>query len=380
MIPPKTSKIAIALYAAVLTAVAFAVNAGSPTHGNKTGSSNTFSSTGSMNVTRYGHRTILLNNGQVLAVTGDTTGGNTAELYDPATGKWTLTGTPAMFHDGGSVTRLANGEVLLAGGYNAFSSPPAFIATAELYNPSIGQWTVTGSLPSARRYQAAVLLPNGEVLIAGGEDSSFSSIADAALYNPTTGAWQPTTSMHEGRLLPAAELLGNGTVLLAGGSDVSNGSFPSPLTGAEIYDPSTGEWTSIANMPSAGGLGAPLPNGDVLVVRNAFFDPGTGTWTATGPFPNGTHTIGPTTATLLTTGRVLLTGFRSTYNDIPTLNETVLYNFAMNAYTGGASMNSTRFADAATLLPNGQVLVSGGYVRAVGIGLQPLSSAELYTP
>jgi hypothetical protein len=75
MIPPKTSKIAIALYAAVLTAVAFAVNAGSPTHGNKTGGSNTFSSSGSMNVTRYGHRTILLNNGQVLAVTGDTTAG-----------------------------------------------------------------------------------------------------------------------------------------------------------------------------------------------------------------------------------------------------------------------------------------------------------------
>jgi hypothetical protein len=77
---------------------------------------------------------------------------------------------------------------------------------------------------------------------------------------------------------------------------------------------------------------------------------------------------------------VLLTGFRSTYNDTPTLTETSLYNFATNTYTGGASMKSTRFADAATLLPNGQVLVSGGYIRAVGIGLRPLSSAELYTP
>jgi hypothetical protein len=65
---PMTSKIAAALYAAVLTAIPFAVNAGSPTHV-KTGGPNSFSLTGSMNVTRYGHRTILLGNGQVLAVT-----------------------------------------------------------------------------------------------------------------------------------------------------------------------------------------------------------------------------------------------------------------------------------------------------------------------
>jgi len=365
----------------VLTAVAFAANPGSPTASKRTGGSSTFSFTGSMNVTRYGHKAVLLNNGQVLAVTADTTGGNTAELYDPATGKWTLTGTPIMFHEGGSVTLLANGEVLLAAGDNPFFfSPPAFTAAGELYNPSTGQWTMTGSMSSARRYQAAVLLPDGEVLVAGGEDSSFSSIADAVLYNPATGTWQPTANMHEDRLLPLAALLRNGTMLIAGGDHASNGSIVSPLTSAEIFNPSTGKWTSIANLPSPGGPAVLLPNGDVLVVRDAFFDPGTGTWTATGPFPFATHTIGPTTATLLATGQVLLTGFRSTYNDTPTLNETFLYDFATNAYMGGAPMNSTRFADAATLLPNGQVLVSGGYIRAVGIGLRPLSSAELYTP
>ena len=64
--------------------------------------SNTFSLTGSMNVTRFGHKTILLGNGLVLAVTGDATGANTAELYNPATGTWSLTGTPAVFHNNGS--------------------------------------------------------------------------------------------------------------------------------------------------------------------------------------------------------------------------------------------------------------------------------------
>jgi hypothetical protein len=133
-------------------------------------------------------------------------------------------------------------------------------------------------------------------------------------------------------------------------------------------------------MPSVGGPGSLLANGDVLVVRDAFFIPATGNWTATGPFPNGAHIIGPNTATLLATGEVLLTGFRSTYNDTPSLNETVLYNFTTNSYAVAASMNSTLWADAATLLSSGQVLVSGSYVKAVGTGVQYLSSAELYTP
>src|SRR5215470_3954943 len=83
----------------------------------------TFTITGSMHVTRYGHKTVLLGNGQVLAVTGvhvTTNLDKSAELYNPATGTWTLTGTPAMYHEGGSVTLLANGQVLLAGGDDPF--------------------------------------------------------------------------------------------------------------------------------------------------------------------------------------------------------------------------------------------------------------------
>ena len=341
--------------------------------------SNTFSVTGSMNVPRYNHKTILLSTGQVLAVTGDVNGTNTAELYNPATGKWTLTGSPAAFHEGGSVTLLANGEVLLAGGDDPFSSNPAFTTAAELYNPSTGQWSMTGSMTSARRYQAAVLLPSGEVLVAGGQDPTFSSLSRAELYNPATGAWQAAASMHNSRSNAVAELLGNGSVLVAGGFDYSDGSFISSLASAEVFNPSTAEWTSTASMPGAGGSqGSLLANGDVLVVRDAFFNPGTGAWTATGPFPN--NTIGPSTATLLGTGEVLMTGLRSTYNDTPSLTTTVLYNFATNAYVTAAPMNSTRYTDAATLLPNGQVLISGGYRKGVGIGLLPLSSAELYTP
>lgn len=350
---------------------------------------NTFSVTGSMNMPRYGHKLILLDNGKVLAVTGDRTATNapqnTAELYNPATGTWTFTGTPVTFHEGGSATLLANGEVLLAGG-SSYTTSGSLVPTAaaELYDPSTGHWTATGTLPSARQSQVAVLLPNGQVLVAGGEDSGFSSLADAALYNPATGIWQPTASMNQPRTSPVAELLGNGTVLVAGGTDLSNGKGTNLIT-AEIYNPSTGDWTMTANMPTnvstAQRQGALLANGDVLASRAGVFNPANGTWTAAnGPLPFGIALVGPNTATALATGDVLLTGFHSTYNLTPSENITFLYNFATNSYTRAASMTASRYDDAATILPNGQVLVSGGYERAIGFGLIRLSSAELYTP
>ena len=336
----------------------------------------TFTLTGSMNVPREGHSLILLNNGQVLAVNGDTTGANSAELYDPASGTWSFTATPLAFHQSGSATLLANGEVLLAGG-NDFTTP--LVAAAELYNPSTRQWTMTGSLPTARDFQATVLLPNGQVLVAGGEDSTFSALADAELYNPATGTWQPTASMHQARYGAVAGLLGDGTVLVAGGRDISNDTNNTVLKSAEIYNPSTGNWTMIANMPTNGGPAVTLANGDVLVVRGAFYDPGTGTWTTTPPIPSIIKLTGPSTATVLTNGEVLLTGFRSTYNLAPSEPNTFLYNFATNGYVAGPAMKSPRTANAAALLPNGQVLVSGGFHNHIG-GTDYFSSAELYTP
>ena len=148
------------------------------------GGTNTFTATGSMNFPRRNHKTILLDNGLVLAVNGGFTNGipAPAELYNPETGTWTLTGLTTVLHEHGSATLLANGEVLLAGGTDL---PPGnnMTAGAELYNPWTGQWSTTGSMPSVRAYQAAVLLANGEVLVVGGEDSSISSLASAELYN-----------------------------------------------------------------------------------------------------------------------------------------------------------------------------------------------------
>jgi len=82
---------------------------------------------------------------------------------------------------------------------------------------SSGTWTKTGSLNVSRGEETATLLPNGQVLVAGGADFNWNGYASAELYNPSTGKWTTTGSMNISRLYHTATLLANGEVLVAGG-------------------------------------------------------------------------------------------------------------------------------------------------------------------
>ena len=129
-----------------------------------------FNSTGSMNVARINHTATLLSNGEVLVAGGNNnTHGylSSAEVYNPSTGKWTLTGSMTVPRDGHDAVLLQNGQVLVAGGLNASSSGCTTLAAAELYNPSTGTWTETGSMSVGRYSFTLTLLSNGEVLAAG---------------------------------------------------------------------------------------------------------------------------------------------------------------------------------------------------------------------
>ena len=182
--------------------------------------------TGSLFSSRRDHTATLLQLGKVL-VAGGRGGFNSnpmssAELYDPATGLWTETGDLNVRRFSHTATLLPNGKVLVAGGTSDHR--------AELYDPVTRSWSSTGRLFTARYRHTATLLRNGKVLVAGGTVTPYGglSFSSAELYDPATGSWSTTGSLNNGRASHTATLLPNGKVLVAGGQRhhrVQPGSF-----------------------------------------------------------------------------------------------------------------------------------------------------------
>ncbi|MGD0248584.1 MAG: kelch repeat-containing protein, partial [Candidatus Limnocylindrales bacterium] len=154
-----------------------------------------------------------------------------AELYDPKTGTFSLTGSMTTVRYAHTATMLSDGRVLIAGGYVGGGVNLKSLASAELYDPKTGTFSLTGSMTTARVGHTATMLSDGRVLIAGGFDGS-KVLASAELYDPKTGTFSPTGSMTDGRDSHTATMLSDGRVLIAGGSGNSN-----VLASAELYQP-----------------------------------------------------------------------------------------------------------------------------------------------
>jgi N-acetylneuraminic acid mutarotase len=203
----------------------------------------TWSNTDSLKTARRLSSIIRLPNGKFLAAGGGGSSGflSSAELYDPDTGLWSYTGSLNTARSVESPILLPNGKVLVAGGWagewigSEFISYP--LSSAELYDPATGLWSNTGSLATARQEQPATLLPNGKVLTFGGYGASEEIILNSAeLYEPATGLWRTTGSLNTARVGGnLAILLPNGKVLAAGGRGSSGTS--GLLASAELYTP-----------------------------------------------------------------------------------------------------------------------------------------------
>jgi N-acetylneuraminic acid mutarotase len=301
---------------------------------------------------------------------------------------WAATGGMIEARAGQTATLLPDGTVLVAGGSSIISSIGSLLASAELYDPSSGSWTATRSMIEARAGHTATLLPDGRVLVAGGGiiSSIGSLLASAELYDPSSGSWTRADGMIEARDGHTATLLPNGQVIVAGGY----GSIGSLLASAELYNPSSGSWTATGSMIEApyGHTATLLPNGAVLAAGGCcddpstghqlapteLYDPESGSWTATGNMHEGRAAH---TAALLADGTVLVAGGSLQGTAVPSASAE-LYDPGSGTWTATAGMFEARTGHTATLLPNGKVLVTGGYGGSRSSGT--LASAELYDP
>jgi len=332
-----------------------------------------------MSVPRQGHTATLLQNGKVLITGGASEDNGTAwasaELYDPSTGNFTATGnmmTPRLNH---TATLLPDGKVLIAGGQSKSGYPPSVLQTAELYDPSTGTFTATADMATRRGGHSATLLEDGTVLIAGGYDFNGANvfISGAEIYDPLKGAFTATGNMTSARAGLSATLLPNGKVFITAGHNGDDG----PIIRVEIYDPHIGAFSLAGEtgFPSSVGpdIMSVLASGRVLINMILYdrttpdaqlYDPASMSFTLTGSM-----TVQRSfTSTLLSTGTVLTAGDWSA--DV--------YDPATGVFSRAGDLITARTGHTATLLADGTVLLAGGS-SAINASSY-LNKAELFRP
>lgn len=280
--------------------------------------------TGMMGERRSDHSATLLRDGKVLIAGGMVRNGEylaEAELYDPASGKFTAAGQMVSARVGHTATVLPDGRVLVAGGS---SRPDENAGQAEVYDPGTGRFEATGSMMTPRSAAQAALLRDGKVLIAGGNaGADWNRLASAELYDPRTGKFEATGSMSVARISFAMCTLKDGRVLVTGGS--MGGRYPNTqiTASAEIYDPATGKFS---------------PTGSMATARHK-------------------HALA-----LLEDGRVLVAGGSDNRDWRGKMNSAEIYDPASGKFSDAGKMSETRFklTNAMVRLPDGKVLIGGG--------------------
>jgi hypothetical protein len=178
----------------------------------------------------------LLHDGQVLVTWTSTL----AELYDPIAGTFSATGSMLTTPVEGaySQTLLANGTVLVAGGLTvpipgSLDVLSAAVDTAEVYEPSTGAFRLTGKMKLRRARHTANRLDDGTVLVTGASQEGWGAFANTEVYDPNTGTFSPRATLATPRYFHTATLLDRGKVLVAGG--LVDEQFTT-TTSAELYD------------------------------------------------------------------------------------------------------------------------------------------------
>lgn len=356
-------------------------------------------------VARRSHQATRLLDGRVLVSGGwgiSQAAVTSAEVYDPVTNVWAVTGNSRSARADHTATLLADGRVLAVGGVgdNASCSTNA---TSEVYSPVSGTWADGPNAPvSFGTGHSAIRLNNGRVLVSGGGNRCGTVFRSAALFDPTTSTWIRTGNMTAAREFHSSIVLPDGRVLVAGG--VGQNSLFLSIASAEIYDPTTGQWTAVPNMAtprstSCNGYMEPflatLPNGKVMAAagyrtiapvgclnghtrslsaRAEVFDVASLTWSPAAALctPRAVTTLTP-----LLDGRVLVAGGTDGTRDLDTAE---LFNPATGTWDRAASMSVLRSTHSATRLLDGRVLLISGNTAEIfspASGLPPIAPSSL---
>jgi hypothetical protein len=317
---------------------------------------------------RAAHASVALADGRVLLIGGCVQGScdsgpasATADMFDPRSGSIAAAGRLVSARISAGAVALADGKVLIVGGW-AGTSPTA---DAEIFDPKTGRSRAVAPMAAARADAAVAMLPDGRVLVAGGYDGS-ARLAGAEIFDPATGRFTPVGDLAVARAGAAVAPLPDGRILVTGGS-VGSGSDVRPTAAAEIFDPRALRFSRTGDMaePRYKHGAAALPNGEVLVVAGSderdyrgkkatleLYDPVRGTFRAAGRLQVERFKL-PDAIVPLRDGRVLIAG-GAPHPEIydPRTGRTTVVDVDL----GGAWNFMT-----ADLLPDGRVLLAGGY-------------------
>ncbi|AFE06681.1 kelch domain-containing protein [Corallococcus coralloides DSM 2259] len=284
---------------------------------------------------------------------------------------------------GHTATALGDGRVLVVGGSSTGDlSAVSPTNTTELYTLASNSWSPGRNLGTARMNHTATLLLNGKVLVVGGRGPTGGALDSAEIYDVGANQWTAVSPIPGGaRATHAAVLLPSGKVLVTGGGF----SGDDGLNTSELYDPASNSWTKAGDLNvNRNMLTLTLLDGGVALAIGGFHRNGAETTAEVydSNSPDGGWRLlsqrmgrgrNGHASTLLPSGQVLVTGSLegSPGTVLPSVD---LFEPGSASWTSQANMGEARFLHTATALPSGEVLVTGGYATPYA---KPRASAEI---